>query len=59
MVAVLGGLMLSISSENLMRRLYRDDPQLVEAIVYQIYHPHDRAALTNYQKRMREYRHNH
>ena len=59
LVAVLGGLMLTVSSETLMRQLYRDDPQLVEAIVYQIHHPHDRAALEAYQKRMREYRHNH
>ena len=57
-VAVLGGLMLSISSETLMRQLYRDDLQLVEAIVYQIHHPHDRAALEAYKKQMREYQHN-
>ena len=59
LVAVIGGLMLSVSSETLMRRLYRDDPQLVEAIVNQINHPNDRAALEAYQKRIREYRHNH
>lgn len=58
-VAVVGGLMLSISSENLMRQLYRDDPQLVKIIVYQIHHPHDRAASEACAKQMREYRHNH
>lgn len=58
-IAVLGGIMLFVSSETLMRQLYRDDPQLVETIVYQIHYPHDRAALEAYAKRMRQYRHNH
>ncbi|MGY3089442.1 hypothetical protein ACVWYF_002490 [Hymenobacter sp. UYAg731] len=56
LVALIGGLMLSVSSETLMRQLYRDDPQLVEAIVNQIHHPHDRIALEAYQKQMHNYR---
>ena len=58
-VAVIGVSMLCISYESLMRQLYRDDPVLIEAIVNQIHHPHDPAALQAYQQRMREYRHNH
>ena len=58
-MAVIGVSMLCISSESLMRQLYRDDPVLIEAIVNQIHHPHDPAALQAYQQRMREYRHNH
>lgn len=58
-IAVLGGLMLSISTDDLMRQLYRDDPRLVELMVYQNHHPYDQAAQDAYAKRMREYRHNH
>ena len=44
LVAILGGLMLSVSSETLMRQLHSDDPQLVELMVNQLHNPHDRAA---------------
>lgn len=44
LIAILGGLMLLVSSETLMRQLHSDDPQLVELMVYQLHHPHDRAA---------------
>ncbi|MBH8557856.1 GldL-related protein [Hymenobacter negativus] len=43
-LAAIGIIMLTVSSETLMRQLHRDDPQLVELMVYQIHHPHDRAA---------------
>jgi 4-amino-4-deoxy-L-arabinose transferase-like glycosyltransferase len=59
LVAIIGGLMLSVSSETLLRQLYRDDPQLVEAIVNQIHYPHDRVAQQAYRKQMHDYRHRH
>ncbi|MBO2012649.1 GldL-related protein [Hymenobacter negativus] len=43
-LAILGSSMLCVSSETLMRQLHRDDPKLVTLMVYQIQHPHDRAA---------------
>lgn len=59
MVAIIGGLMLSVSEEKLMRQLYRDDPQLVEAIVNQIHHPYYRAASEAYRQRIYKYWHKH
>jgi hypothetical protein len=44
MLATIGISMLCVSSETLMRQLHRDDPELVALMVYQIQHPHDRAA---------------
>jgi hypothetical protein len=42
--AGLGAIMLSIPTDDLVRKLYRDDPALVEKMLYQQHHPHDRAA---------------
>jgi hypothetical protein len=44
LLAMLGSLMLYIPAETLMRQLHSDDPKLVALMVYQIQHPHDRAA---------------
>lgn len=44
-LTILGGVMLYVPSETLMRELHRDDPKLVELMIYQEHHPHDRAAV--------------
>ena len=44
-LATIGCVMLSVSSEALMSQLHRDDPELVALMVYQIHHPNDRAAV--------------
>jgi hypothetical protein len=43
-LAALGSLMLYIPTETLMRQIHSDDPKRVTLMVYQIQHPHDRAA---------------
>ncbi|WP_305033201.1 hypothetical protein [Hymenobacter convexus] len=59
MMAIIGGLMLTVSSEALIRQLYSDDPQLLEALANQLRHPNDHAAQQNFRKLMNEYRHRH
>ena len=56
LLAILGGAMLFISSETLLQQLHSDDPKLVELMVNQLHHPHDRAAneaLRTYQHEKR------
>ena len=48
-IAALGGLALYVPSETLIRQFHRDDPGLVEKLVYQLHHPRDRAAATDVQ----------
>ncbi|GAA4045700.1 hypothetical protein GCM10022409_34750 [Hymenobacter glaciei] len=43
-VAVLGGLLLSMPEETLIRQLHSDDPQLIELMITHLHHPQDRAA---------------
>jgi hypothetical protein len=42
--AALGAIMLSIPTDDLVREIYRDDQALVEKMLYQQHHPHDRTA---------------
>ena len=43
-VAVLGSLLLFMPEETLVRQLHSDDPRLIELMINQLHHPHDRAA---------------
>ncbi|TPG66442.1 GldL-related protein [Hymenobacter nivis] len=43
-IAAAGGLALYVPSETLIRQFHRNDPALVEKLVYQLHHPRDRAA---------------
>lgn len=45
-VAVLGSLLLFMPEETLVRQLHSDDPRLIELMINQLHHPHDRAAST-------------
>ena len=56
-LAAIGIVMFTVSEETLMRQLHRDDPQLVELIVYQLHYPHDRAAAQAVRMRMNQMRH--
>lgn len=42
----IGSTMLLIPTDDIIRRFYRDDPYLVEKMIFQHHHPHDRAAQT-------------
>jgi hypothetical protein len=56
-IAVLGVGMLLTSTEALVRIFYRDDPALVEKMIYQQQHPDDKAAAAEVQ-RLLQVRHN-
>ena len=43
-LTVLGGLLMYVSSDTLARQFHRDDPILVEKLIYRNHHPRDRAA---------------
>ncbi|MBF9141186.1 GldL-related protein [Hymenobacter properus] len=43
-LAALGGLLMYTSADDLVRQFHRDDPVLVEKMIYRNHHPHDRAA---------------
>lgn len=53
-IAALGGLALYVPSETLIRQFHRDDPELVEKLVYQLHHPRDRAAAEAVQQYLRQ-----
>jgi|GEM_PF-1803056 len=44
LLTALGGLMLYVPSETLIRQFYRHDPALTEKMIYQLRHSRDRAA---------------
>ncbi|MDQ2795380.1 MAG: hypothetical protein M3Y12_15440 [Bacteroidota bacterium] len=53
-IAAVGGLALYVPSETLIRQFHRDDPELVEKLVYQLHHPLDRAAAEAVQQHLRQ-----
>ncbi|MGI4883553.1 MAG: GldL-related protein [Janthinobacterium lividum] len=53
-IGALGGLALYVPSETLIRQFHRDDPALVEKLVYQLHHPRDRAAAADVQQYLRQ-----
>ncbi|AWM32682.1 GldL-related protein [Hymenobacter nivis] len=55
-IAALGGLALYVPSETLIRQFHRDDPGLVEKLVYQLHHPRDRAAAADVQQYLQQKR---
>ncbi|OGX90535.1 GldL-related protein [Hymenobacter coccineus] len=52
-IAAVGGLALYVPSETLIRQFHRNDPALVEKLVYQLHHPRDRAAADAVQRHQR------
>ncbi len=55
-IAALGGIMLYVPSETVVRQFHRDDPVLAEKMVYQIQHPSDRAAAADVQQYLQQKR---
>ena len=53
-IAALGGLALYMPSETLIRQFHRDDPGLVEKLVYQLHHPRDRTAAAGMQQYLQQ-----
>ena len=53
-IAALGGLALYMPSETLIRQFRRDDPGLVEKLVYQLHHPRDRTAAADVQQYLQQ-----
>ncbi|AMJ66280.1 GldL-related protein [Hymenobacter sp. PAMC 26628] len=53
-LAALGALALYVPSETMIQTFHRDDPGLVERLVYQLHHPRDRAAAEAVQQYLRQ-----
>ena len=55
-VAALGGIVFYTSPEALVRQFHRDDPMLVQKMIYQIDHPRDRAAAQDVREYLKQKR---
>ncbi|MDO7846059.1 hypothetical protein Q5H92_06815 [Hymenobacter sp. M29] len=55
-LVVLGGLLMYISADDLVRQFHRNDPVLVEKMIYRNHHPRDRAAQEAVREHLRQQR---
>ena len=55
-LVVLGSIMLYVSPETLIQQFHRDDPALVEKMIYQLHHPRDPAASQAVQQHLQQKR---
>jgi len=55
-LGVIGGFMLFVSPKYLAQQFHRDDPVLVQKMIYQLDHPRDRAAAEDVRQYLKQKR---